>query len=55
MPHWIPTVAARSETSGLSNRRHTSSSSAQPPAAMITTPSPPGRWNALRCDRAQIR
>ncbi len=55
MPHSIPTVAPGSDTSGLSNSRHTSSSSAQPPASEITTPSPPGRWNPLRWLRAQTR
>ena len=52
MPHWMPTVAARSSTSGLSNRRHTISASAQPPARETMKPSPPGRWKAWRCERA---
>jgi hypothetical protein len=55
MPHAMPTVAARSETSGLSNSRQISSSSAQPPANVIATPSPPGRWKPFCCERAQTR
>jgi hypothetical protein len=48
----MPTVAARSSTSGLSNSRHTISASAQAPAAETTKPSPPGRWKAWRWARA---
>ena len=55
MPHWIPTVAPGSDTDGLSKSRQTRSSTAHPPAAMITVPSPPGRWKPLRWPRAQTR
>ena len=41
--------------SGLSNSRQTSSSTAQPPASVIATPSPPGRWKPRCCERAHTR
>jgi hypothetical protein len=49
MPHSIPEVVAdgpRAIAPCLSNIRHTISRQVNRPAAVITPPSPPGRWKA---------
>src|SRR6476646_5213280 len=50
-PHDSPT-AEITVPPGLSNARQIRSSVTQPPAAAITLPSPPGRWNGRRSARA---